>query len=145
MKIVKNHKIKRFYIDTSIWIDFFEDRKDNLKPLGEFAFQFLKKCKKYKCKIIFSEPLIFELKKFSEQWLNEIFSSFKELLAIVSISENQRSEAEQIAKKRGLPFNDIFHAIIARDNNAIIISRDKHFEELSDLVECFAPEEVIFD
>ncbi len=32
----------RFYIDTCIWRDYYENRSDNLKPLGEWALQFLK-------------------------------------------------------------------------------------------------------
>ena len=33
---------KKFYLDTAIWRDYFEDRGDGTRPIGEFAFQFLR-------------------------------------------------------------------------------------------------------
>ena len=136
---------QRFYPDTSIWRDYFEDRGNGVRPLGEFAFQFLKECRKWKCQILYSEPVLFELKDFPKQWVEEMFSSFRDLLVKVPVSEKQNMEARQIAEKRLLPFNDVFHAIIARDNEAVMITRDRHFDELVDIVESKSPEDVIFD
>lgn len=31
----------KYYLDTCIWIDYWENRTDNLRPIGEFAFKFL--------------------------------------------------------------------------------------------------------
>lgn len=134
----------KFYIDTAIWRDYFEDRKDNLKPLGEFAFQFLNECRKHGCRLLYSEPVLFELRNFSVQWAG-IVSSFEKLLTKSPANKRQLAEARRIARERSLPFNDVFHAVIARDNGAIAITRDSHFRELSDIVESKAPEEVIFD
>ena len=135
----------KFYVDTSIWRDYFEDRKDSIRPLGEFAFQFLKKCREKKASLLYSDALLFELKNFPKQWAKEMFFSFKECLAKVAYSQEQIDEARKIGKERQVPFNDAFHAIIARDNNAVLITRDKHFLGLKDIVESAAPEEAIFD
>ncbi|HLD59099.1 MAG TPA: PIN domain-containing protein [archaeon] len=137
--------VKRFYLDTSIWRDYFEDRKDGIRPLGEFAFQFLKNCRGQNCKILYSAATIFELKEFADRFYKEIVPDFKDLLILVPIFEQQKNEAATISMQRNLPFNDVLHAILARDNNAIIITRDRHFEELFDVTESRVPEQVLFD
>lgn len=134
----------KFYVDTSIWIDLLEDRSDGIKPLGELAFQFLRLCRKNRAKLIYSEAIIFELNQFSEKLAEEIFSSFGNLLVEVAVSEEQTKEAKIIAKNRKLPPSDVLHAIIARDNGAIVVTRDKHFERLFDIAESSSPEEVTF-
>ncbi|PIN98890.1 MAG: hypothetical protein COT90_02215 [Candidatus Diapherotrites archaeon CG10_big_fil_rev_8_21_14_0_10_31_34] len=138
---------KKFYLDTCIWRDYFEDRKDNLKPLGEFAFQFLKKCEKNNWKVLYSEFVVKELKKdYSEERIKEIFSSFQNLLVKVHISIEQIIESEKLKSKiKESHESDILHAIISRDNNAVLISRDRHFDYLKDFVEVKIPEEIIFD
>ena len=40
---------------------------------------------------------------------------------------------------------DILHAVLARDNKAVLVTRDFHFETLQDIVEIKAPEEITFD
>lgn len=52
-------------------------------------------------------------------------------------------EAKDIAKKRNLPKGDTLHAIIARDNKAILVSRDKPFKKLKDFCIVVKPEEII--
>lgn len=135
---------KKFYLDTAIWRDYFEDRKDNIRPLGEFAFSFIKYCKEKKHAILYSEITLIELKDFQQE-LNEFFDSFECIVLKVSYSKEQAIEANNIEKQKNIPYNDALHAIIARDNNAVLITRDKHFEELQDIVEVMAPEEAISD
>lgn len=134
----------RYYIDTSIWRDYFEDRKDNIRPLGEFAFQFFKMCKKKKCILLYSELVFFELKEFAEKLFVEQ-TALGNLLVKVLISKEQKEEARNIATNRTLFWYDVLHAILARDNNATMVTRDKHFEQLQDIVESRAPEEITFD
>lgn len=137
---------RKFYLDTSIWRDYFEDRRDNIRPLGEFAFDFLKNCEKKKCIVLFSNLIISELEGYySNEKINHVFSSFKKIIKKVSISDEQKLEAEKISliiKESHL--KDTLHAILAKDNNAVMITRDKHFDSLS-FVEVAKPEDVIFD
>ena len=64
--------MKRFYVDTNIWLDFAFDRKDNLRPLGELAFQFFKTCRKNKWRTLYSELVLKELgKKLAPREINE--------------------------------------------------------------------------
>ena len=137
--------MKKFYVDTNIWLDFALDRKDNIRPLGEFAFQFFKKCMRNNWLILYSEVTIVELGKNIKpaEIYEKCFRMVAEekLLLKVSLSKMQSAEAEEISKKHNVPFADALHAIIARDNEAVIVSRDLHFEKLSNIVKSFLPEE----
>jgi len=137
----------KYYLDVSIWKDYWEDRKDNLRPLGDFAFQLLKKIMESKDKLIYSPAVIEELLSFfSENEIeNRFFKDFRELglLNCISINNKQIQEAEEIARNKNLPVMDALHAVLARDNNAILVSRDKHFEKLTDVTVSKKPEEII--
>ena len=135
----------RFYVDTSVWIDLLENRSDGIRPLGELAFQFLQLCKKHGVELIYSDATIYELKQFSERLVEELLSSFGDLLVEAPVSNEQTKEAKLIAKERKLPPNDVLHAIVARDNEAIVITRDYHFDKLSDVAQSTLPEKVTFD
>ncbi len=139
---------KRFYLDTAIWRDYFEDRSDGTRPLGEFAFQFLRKCGENNAIVFVSDVVVLELKiRFSEQQSKEIFSSFESMITWLDASAKQTSKAREEWRKRdkALPFKDVLHAIIARDNHAILIARDKHFfDQLFSIVEVQKPEDVDF-
>ena len=137
--------LKKFYLDTCIWRDYFEDRKDALKPLGEFAFRFLKKCVKDKSKIIVSDLVVKELQKdYSLNQIELMFSEFKHLIIEVRHSKEQFMEAVNLFKQfnKKLPFYDILHSIVSRDETAILITRDSHFSEI-DLCENRLPEQLI--
>ncbi len=136
---------RKFYLDTSIWRDYFEDRGDLIRPLGEFVFQFLRQCREHGCTILYAEPVLFELKqRFLPDFLEDAFSSLADMIVEVPFSQVQIDEAKTISTSRNLPFNDVLHAIIARDNGAIMVTRDKDFEALADIVESQMPEEIIF-
>ena len=61
----------------------------------------------------------------------------------VEVKENQLKEARKINRERNIPFKDALHAILARDNCAILVTRDHHFEELQDIAVCKKPEEIL--
>lgn len=134
-----------FYLDTCIWRDYFEDRKDGIQPLGEFAFQFLKNCEKKEYKILVSDVVIEELKShYTQEKINEVFSSFEKFLMKISVSNEQIKEAQKISEKNNeTHFNDALHAVLSRDNKATMITRDKHFETLRAIVEVEKPENAI--
>lgn len=138
---------KRFYLDTAIWRDFFEDRSDGLRPLGEFAFQFLKNCEKKGYKVLVSDSVVLELKVyFPEEKIKQIFSSFLGIIKNIKAAEEQISEARTEWQKREkrVPFKDVLHAVLARHHYAVLIARDNHFfDELSSIVEVEKPEEII--
>lgn len=138
--------MKRFYVDTSVWLDYAFDRKNHIRPLGELAFQFFKKCKKNKWKVLYSNLVLEELRReLSDEEIKErCFKLLSEanLLLKVKSSPAQAKEALGIAQKHAIPGPDALHAVLARDNKAAIVSRDVHFEELYKIVSAYLPEEV---
>lgn len=132
----------KYYLDTCIWIDYFENREDNFRPLGEWAVSLIKNVIKKENLFIITDHLINELKiNYSEEEINKMFSIIpKELFLMTKINEKQAKEARNIKSKYKIPFGDALHIIAAKDNNAILVSRDKHILELN---LCKKPEELI--
>lgn len=54
--------VTRYYLDTYIWIDYFENRVDNFRPLGDWVLSLIKKIIIDKDIFIISDHLIDELK-----------------------------------------------------------------------------------
>ena len=137
---------RNFYLDTSIWRDYFEDRTDGLRPLGEFAFQFLKNCKRQRRRVFYSNLVVQELRAdYSEEKIGELFLPFGDVLVKVPLSNEQISEARAILSSvTGTHLKDIIHAVLARDNCAVMITRDRHFDALTGFVEIAKPEDVHF-
>lgn len=140
---------KRFYLDTSIWRDYFEDRRDNIRPLSEFAFWFLKDCEKKGTEVLVSDTVVLELKRyFPDEKIKQIFSSFQNIIRNIVAIEAELFEArtEWLKRNKRLPYNDVLHAVLAKHRGAVLIARDKHFlEELSSIVEVEKPEDAIVD
>ncbi len=139
----------KVFVDTHIFIDYFLDRKDRFKPLGEFAFQFFKKAVECRYFVIICQPVIDELcsalsKNEKAVWEDVLYDLVKaKKIELITFSREQMKEASAISAERNVPKYDALFAIIARDNNAIIVSRDKHHHEnLSDLVRVSRPEEL---
>lgn len=136
--------VQKFYLDTAIWRDYFEDRKDGIRPLGEFAFQLLKKCHQRKWIVLVSPEVEKELLAYyPRERVEQVFSSFKDIIVKVSYSKEQVSEALTfwVKTRKEFPFSDILHSVIARDNCATLVCRDRHFFEIK-LADCVLPEEV---
>jgi len=58
-------------------------------------------------------------------------------------SADKTGRAKDISLKRNLPKGDVLHALIARDNKAILVTLDKHFKKLLDIVESKRPQDLI--
>lgn len=110
----------KYYVDTCVWIDFVEGEK----YAEDFFFEAIRK----KNIIIFSNLVFKEFvkhAKYSE--INTLIAILKynNLLEYLAYSNEQNLEAYQICGK--LPHADALHSIISRDNDALLITRDKHF------------------
>ena len=115
-----------YYIDACIWIDFIEGRTDD----------FLIKCIQEEHSVIISNFLLNEIFRYelpmSIRMIISILES-KGLLRKINASNVQDQEAARISKNRNVPFGDALHAVLARDNDAIVVTRDKHFLMLRDI------------
>ncbi len=136
---------ERWYVDTSIWMDLYDDRKGYRdEPLGDFAWKLMKLIKERENKLIITDHLMRELEvNYSLEQINGMFKLFADIIEKIIVKKEQREEARKIAVERNVPFGDILHAVIARDHKLILIARDKHFKQLEDLSNHYKPEEFI--
>ena len=135
---------EKYYIDTSIWMDLLEDRKGyNNEPLGDYALKLFSLIKAKKSTLILSDILIRELEGYySLEGINGMMLPFQKIIEKIIATKEQRVEARKIAEERNLPPGDCLHAILARDNDFILITRDKDFKLLEDITSHYKPEEI---
>lgn len=137
---------EKYYLDTCIWRDHYENRISKTgRGMGDYATDFFRKIMANKKIILFSRLTYSELKVSYTQeevdnMLNLLFLTG--MLEKVEINDSQLQESTKISSERNIPGGDVLHAILARDNNAILVTQDKHFEKLKDLVVIKKPEDV---
>ena len=51
-------EVMKYYLDTCIWRDYFENREDKYRPLGEWEFRLIKKIIAEELEILFSDLII---------------------------------------------------------------------------------------
>jgi predicted nucleic acid-binding protein len=137
--------VKKYYIDTSIWIDLIENRKGyNGEPLGNYAVKLFYKIIKNKGIIILSDVILLELKThYNLAQINGMIAPFSNNLEKLITNKDQYQESKILSFKKNIPKGDALHAILARDNNLILVTRDRHFEKIKDIVMFYKPEELI--
>ena len=135
----------KFYLDTSIWMDLYEDRKGySGECLGDFAWKLVSLIKAQRNKLVISDLLIRELESnYSIPEINGMIKLFENILEKIITNKKQRDEAANIAKERKLPPGDALHAILCRDYGLILITRDNDFRKLVDICPYHKPEEII--
>ena len=136
---------QKYYIDTSIWMDLYDDRKGfNNEPLGDYALKLFSSIRTKKSKLIITDILIRELEmNYSVEEINGMMKPFENIIEKIIATREQRDEAKKIAEERNIPPGDVLHAIITRDNELILITRDKHFRQLEDISKHHKPEDII--
>ena len=135
---------KLFYFDTSIWLDFFEDRNEPNMQKGEWIHKLMKDIIINNCKILYSDNNLIELYAlgYSRYEINDLLKPIKQVLIFVGTNEKQIGKAKDLSMKRSIPKRDALHAVIARDNNAVLITFDKHFQNLLDIVKPMKPQDI---
>ncbi|MFA5141895.1 MAG: PIN domain-containing protein [Candidatus Woesearchaeota archaeon] len=136
---------QKYYLDTCIWRDYFENRSDRFRPLGDWAFTLLSNIVQNEDLVLYSDLTIQELNKdLNHKKIKEALSIVPEQLLIkVNVLPIQFKEAISLSRKHKIPANDALHYILAKDNNAILVTRDKHFYELNDKMMIKKPEDLI--
>ncbi len=75
--------------------------------------------------------------------IEDLFKPIRQILIYAEPTKKQYGKAKDLAAKRKVPLLDAMHAIIARDEKAILVSRDNHFKKLLDITKPKKPEEII--
>ncbi|MBN1792891.1 PIN domain-containing protein [Candidatus Woesearchaeota archaeon] len=135
---------ERYYVDTNIWLDYLENRSDRFRPLGDWALAFLNMVSETGGNILLSDLVIKELERhLSPRSIKELLEPFMESIIFVKSAKSQVSEALVLSRQRRVHFADALHAVIARAEGAILVSRDQHFMGLCDAVPIMKPEDLI--
>ena len=139
--------VKKYLLDTCIWRDFYENRISKTgRPLGEYSHKLFMKIFKDKYQILYSESLIWELKKDYddkeiEDMLNLLFLA--KVLVRIEIAKEEHLEAKKLALERNIPFVDCLNAVHARNYKALLVSQDLHcLKNLKDIAKAVRPEEI---
>ena len=133
---------KVFYLDTSIWLDIYEGAEDN----GKSAREMVERIVKRGWIIVYSDAVVQELKRVGimERDIDELLRiAVPWHLARCYVTRSLLARARQISMQRGIPKFDVLHALVARDNEAVLVLRDNHFSRLRDIVVTKLPEEII--
>jgi len=137
--------MSKIYLDSNIYIDYFDGRVDNLRPLGEFAFNLLKRALGCEFRIIISSLVLDELEynTYKENILS-LIKDFedKDKLLVMEVNEEDIKNSNRVKKERRTSYNDTLHAILANRIKAdFLVTRNlKDFEELQDLIKVVLPE-----
>ena len=130
----------RYYIDTCIWRDYFENRVDRFRPLGEWAHRMLNQSLENKDTILCSEMVKLELEEyFKEEDIKRIFEPYSNIIAEIEIDPDIMSIARGLRKE--LSHGDSIHAAVAIAHSAVLVTRDRHFETVGIVVK--RPEELL--
>ena len=137
--------MRTIYIDTNIYIDYFDGRSDGIRPLGEFAYNLLRRTFECEFVIIISGVILKELEYNTyEEKGRKLIKDLKEKNKIIEIKPDIKDVnlARNISKQRKTHYNDTLHAVIAnRMKVEYLVTRNiKHFSELLDLVDVCYPE-----
>jgi predicted nucleic acid-binding protein len=125
----------RLYLDTNIWIDIIEKRP-GWKAAAKLLLNIM-----VNGSIVVSDILLWELRKFSGSQLTALFAPFR--CERVTIDVSERQEALRISRERGTSLADSSHAILARNHDCVLVTRDKGFSALSDIAKSYTPEELL--
>jgi predicted nucleic acid-binding protein len=134
--------LDRYYFDTSLWIDMVEKRGDH----GEIAIQLMQKIILEESKVIVSTTVLRELGEFgyTAQDIKKILDAVPgENRLKVQVSRVQFDEAKRLSRARNMSMGDAMHAIMARDTESILVTRDFHFQKVKDVARSFLPEQLL--
>lgn len=136
------------YLDTNIYLDYWEARSDKLRPLGEFAYSVLRRSVECEFVILVSDLVLFELRKCVEDTeIKEVLSSLKDnrKLVVEKVSDSDVGKAKSLKKKYAeIPLPDLIHYRFAVRNKVdVLVTRDAHYSMLpQDEIKIRKPEEI---
>jgi predicted nucleic acid-binding protein len=114
--------VERLYLDANIYLDYWENRSDKMRPLGEFAFILFKRTFSSEFEILFSDWLAKELDKndLTQKKLSSLMNKLERLNKISRIKTTPKDvmKARQISKKIGTHWEDCLHAVLAENGKA---------------------------
>lgn len=136
---------KKFYFDTSIWLDFLENRNEPNLPKSDWARELVVKIISDEDIVIFSDNNLIELIQlnYSHFDIDEILKNLGVEIIMVEANDKQLGVAKDLSLKRKVPRRDALHALIARDSQAMLVTLDHDFQKLLDIIRPFRTNELL--
>ena len=136
--------MKKLYVDSNIWLDYWLDRTVNITPIGCFAERMLERATDCEFTLIVSDFILKEIESNMKTSAETNMSAFRKIgkLNIIRVDGSTFQNAKELASKRDIPIHDAVHALMAKKIGAILVTRDKHFGELEDIIVSKRPEEL---
>ncbi|MBU0979637.1 MAG: PIN domain-containing protein [Nanoarchaeota archaeon] len=131
----------RAYVDTNVFLDYFFDRKEPSKHLGEHAYQFFRLAMSGKIEVLISILVLKELEgKIDQSFINHMLETIL-FHKIIHITEKDLIRARIL---KGKSLSDTLHLVLALKGQAdcLVTRNKKDFNEFSYLLRILFPEEV---
>lgn len=128
------------YCDTNVYLDYFFDRRDNIRPLGEFAFQVFRRTFGCEFRIAVSDWLLEEIgKNGAESPMAELVGRLKDADKLVEVKTG--ADDFKFAQKLQIHFGDALHVVLAKKVNAVFLVTNNinDFLPCTHLIECVIP------
>ena len=97
--------------------------------------------------MIYYSDLVYEelLEDYDSETISSLFQVIKEdgLLSEIRIGRTELFKAKNLQKKFGIHFSDALHAVLTKEKDVILVTRDKHFLRVSRFIRVKKPEELI--
>ena len=113
-------------------------------PKGEWATELIEKISRENGGIVLSDNNILELEGvgYSRYDIESLLSSLR-CIHYVESTDKEVGIALDLSKRRDIPKRDALHALIARDNRAILVTLDNHFTRVADIITPHSPKTLI--
>jgi len=136
---------KSYYFDTSIWLDFLEDRNEPNLPKSDWVMKLIQKTIKENDTILFSNLNMLELVNldYTRYEITEILRSLKPIIKMVFTTPKEVKRAKDLSSKRSVPKADALHSLIARNYKSILVTLDHDFNQLQDISKPYRTNELI--
>ncbi len=120
------------YIDSNVYLDYLLNRKDRLRPLGNFAFELIRQVISCKYEILISEFLLEEIENHADKdKIDKLFTSIQKKSKKVETKTNDIKKAKEISYENRW---DALHYILAKRGGAeLIVTRNVEHFDFSDL------------
>jgi predicted nucleic acid-binding protein len=138
----------KYYLDTCIWRDFYEDRFSKTgRAMGRESAKLFVKLIKKRAIIFYNDSLIWKLRNdYDDDLINDMlnFLFLINILKKIETIKEDYLQAKKLVQERNIPFVDCLNAVQVRRLKAILVSQDKHLlNDLSDITKAKRPLEII--
>ena len=133
---------EKIYLDTNIYLDYFENRHDNIRPLGFFAYNLIRKCIEGEFKLIMSDWVIEEFGKIGDpRKIDDLIKTLKKHGSLILVKSNPR---DLLKSRKCRNWTDALHALLAIKSDAdYFVTRNiKDFLDFQDSINIIFPENI---